>query len=222
MRFLKKKKQKKSTLETEVGVQRVFIAEALEARVLYSAAPAEVPAPVDEVETVQENESTTEGAGLESISSFEDNAPAPVPAIVDDSATALSGQMVHLSSLDNLTVDEIALLNESSGPAAPGSGTGAPAEIEIDTAQIGSLVLPDDFDAEALAAEADALRQAAINLWITQGDITDEQAAALEQVDVHIVDLDPTILGAAQGMNVYLDWNAAGLDWFIDETPLLE
>ncbi len=26
-------------------------------------------------------------------------------------------------------------------------------------------------------------------------------------------------LGAAEGTHIYLDWNAAGSDWFIDETP---
>ncbi|MDF1754451.1 MAG: tandem-95 repeat protein [Verrucomicrobiales bacterium] len=54
--------------------------------------------------------------------------------------------------------------------------------------------------------------------WINSG-LTAEQIDALNEIEYHIVELEGAALGYAEGSNVYIDDDAAGMEWFIDETP---
>ncbi len=88
---------------------------------------------------------------------------------------------------------------------------------------------PADSDAQAVAQHQDgvdlevidSLAKAAIDRWRDAG-ITDEQAAALEQVTYGLTDLDGAHLAYAEGDHIAIDIDAAGADWFIDSTPLTD
>ena len=80
---------------------REFVAEQLEARILYSAAPVDVPveqAPQEAVEEVSDG-------GFEAIEDFGGAAPE-----VSEMTEAPGGEMVTLTSLDNLSAEEIETL----------------------------------------------------------------------------------------------------------------
>ncbi|WP_417387433.1 choice-of-anchor tandem repeat NxxGxxAF-containing protein [Gimesia sp.] len=49
--------------------------------------------------------------------------------------------------------------------------------------------------------------------------LSSEQSELLSGVEVKVVDLEGSTLGRAAGGTIYLDVNAAGYGWFIDETP---
>ncbi|MDF1811863.1 MAG: choice-of-anchor Q domain-containing protein, partial [Verrucomicrobiales bacterium] len=80
--------------------QREYIAEQLESRILYSGAPAPAEVPVQEV--VQD--SSGESPGFEGVESF--TGP-DHPVIADQSASETLNEIVTLTSLDNLSADEI-------------------------------------------------------------------------------------------------------------------
>ncbi|MDF1754557.1 MAG: autotransporter-associated beta strand repeat-containing protein, partial [Verrucomicrobiales bacterium] len=78
-----------------------------------------------------------------------------------------------------------------------------------EVARGGQPVIYSSLDLMAVAAEQH---------WINSG-LTADQVAALESIEYHIVELDGTALGYAEGSNIYIDDDAAGLGWFIDSTP---
>lgn len=161
--FLSDQQEKQSSTDSTVkGTDRQFIAEALEARVLFSGAPVDAVA-VESPDSVK-GDGSVEFQSLDSLGRQDVAIPAAQTEV-------RSQQSVILSSLDNLTSDEIAKL-----------------------------------------ADAAATR------WQDAG-LTAEQEALLEDIEISIVDLESNSIGAADGTTVYLDWNAAGKDWFIDETP---
>ncbi|QDT99961.1 choice-of-anchor Q domain-containing protein [Gimesia aquarii] len=45
------------------------------------------------------------------------------------------------------------------------------------------------------------------------------QNETLEQIDIHVVDLEGNTLGRAASGTIYIDANAAGYGWFVDATP---
>jgi hypothetical protein len=66
-------------------------------------------------------------------------------------------------------------------------------------------------DAESITNEQlDRIRLAALGLW---------QDERLHEVDFEIADLPGDLLGRAQGTTVQIDHNAAGVGWFVDDTP---
>ncbi|MDF1816297.1 MAG: right-handed parallel beta-helix repeat-containing protein, partial [Verrucomicrobiales bacterium] len=146
----------------ESSEKREFVAEQLEARILYSAAPVEVEAPqVDQEVVVDDNSS----ADFESADSF---AEGEIPAV---NSSASSGELVTLTSFDHLSSQEI-----------------------------------------------ESLANAAVERW-KEADLTAEQIEALEAIEISMVDMEGFALGETEGTEIFLDWNAAGRDWFIDETP---
>ena len=62
------------------------------------------------------------------------------------------------------------------------------------------------------------LREAAVSLWAAAG-ISAESASLLSQVEFRIVDLEGDLLGLAYDNVVLLDRDAAGMGWFVDESP---
>jgi hypothetical protein len=62
------------------------------------------------------------------------------------------------------------------------------------------------------------LRDTAISLWAAAGVAT-EFVSALRQVEFRIVDLEGDLLGLAYDDVILLDSDAAGLGWFVDESP---
>ena len=77
-------------------------------------------------------------------------------------------------------------------------------------------------EAEALALDAlQVLAEAAIARWVDAG-IDAAQQALLESVAFGVADLKGSILGLATTGLVLVDTNAAGWDWFVDATPMLD
>lgn len=149
------------------SVERQYVAEALEARILYSGSPADLPQ-ADTSDATSENTTVVrDNHQFDSIDSISSDGVA-VPSGHTD---IWANESVILSSLSNLT------------------------EVELEK-----------------------LADAAVARWAASG-LSDEQLAALEDIEISIVDLEGNYVGAAEGFSIYLDWNAAGQDWFIDETP---
>jgi hypothetical protein len=64
-----------------------------------------------------------------------------------------------------------------------------------------------------------AIMDAAIRRMIEMEDLTEQQVAYLYSLDFQIADLDGDALAMTQGDTITFDINAAGLGYFIDETP---
>lgn len=82
------------------------------------------------------------------------------------------------------------------------------------TIEAGESLDFDEADIERLATEA-------IARWDESG-LTDEQLEALERLNYVVTDLGGRTVGAVEGDTVYLDDNAGGLGWFVDETEALD
>ncbi|MEQ8854591.1 hypothetical protein [Gimesia sp.] len=66
-------------------------------------------------------------------------------------------------------------------------------------------------------SKADVMRESAVEELSPRLSSTEQQK--LEEVQVEVVDLAGTTLGQVVGDTIYLDVNAAGHGWFIDDTP---
>ena len=69
-------------------------------------------------------------------------------------------------------------------------------------------------DVERLAKEA-------IARWEASG-LTEDQIEALESITYAVTDLEGSEIGTTEGNAIYLDYNAAGADWFVDDTEWLD
>ena len=75
---------------------------------------------------------------------------------------------------------------------------------------------------EAISEEdVERLAKEALARWEESG-LTDEQLEALEKINYVVTDLEGVSVGRAEGDTIYLDDDAAGLDWFIDQTESLD
>ena len=154
------------------ATSREYIAEALEARILYSAAPVEMPETVVAEEAPANVEGENQG-GFESIDSFASAAGDQPAAASESTATATApGEGLTLSTLDDLSPEEIEML-----------------------------------------------ATAAIERWKESG-LTEEQLEVLEAIEISVIDIDGLALGYADGTDIFLDEDAAGLGWWVDSTPL--
>lgn len=72
---------------------------------------------------------------------------------------------------------------------------------------------------EATVSALEALRDAAIQLWIDAG-ASDAQIAAMRTVTLSVGDLFGGFLGQTTADGIVIDRDAAGYGWFIDATPL--
>ncbi|MDF1739370.1 MAG: VCBS domain-containing protein, partial [Verrucomicrobiales bacterium] len=71
-----------------------------------------------------------------------------------------------------------------------------------------------ESDLERLAAEA-------IDRWEETG-LSADQLEALAQINYVVTDLEGSALAFAEGDSIYIDYNAAGEDWFVDNTEWLD
>ncbi|MDF1741763.1 MAG: Calx-beta domain-containing protein, partial [Verrucomicrobiales bacterium] len=71
-----------------------------------------------------------------------------------------------------------------------------------------------EADLERLASEA-------ASRWEASG-LTEDQIAALEEINYVVTDLEGSALAYAEGSSIYIDNDAAGYDWFVDETEWLD
>jgi subtilisin-like proprotein convertase family protein len=82
---------------------------------------------------------------------------------------------------------------------------------------------PDHADTSALTDEQlEGVVDAAISRWIASGVLTGDQITALSELQFAIADLSGQLLGLSDGSTIYIDQNAAGYGWFIDETPMVD
>ncbi len=69
--------------------------------------------------------------------------------------------------------------------------------------------------------DIERLAQEAVARWEASG-LTEEQIEALEKVNYEVSDLGGLTIAFAEGDTIYIDDDAAGLDWFIDQTESLD
>ncbi|MEO0444823.1 MAG: autotransporter-associated beta strand repeat-containing protein, partial [Verrucomicrobiota bacterium] len=181
--------------------------EVLEPRILYSAAPVEAApaeeAPVDEAAHVAPVSVSDDGAlDIDSAdallsqaeSSFAPDAPAESGELISGALEAQEGLSLAVGE-----VEAIALVTDIPEPVSA------------------------DDEGEFLLTQADVenLAEEAAKRWAETG-LTEEQLAALGQVTYQIADLGENYLGATEGFVITIDDDAAGRDWFVDETADLD
>ena len=173
---------------------RWLAAEQLEPRILYSAAPVEVPATVEQLAPAQE----------------------AAVAVQDEAnprtaATELMADSEEIPSVATATAVAAPVDGAESGSGEEGVSPEQEVELVDLDAPTASL---NRETVEALAAEA---RQR----WIDSG-ISEEQIAALDSIEYRIADVGGAHLGVANGFSITIDDDAGGTgfgNWFIDATP---
>ena len=178
-----------STADT-CRVRRELSADALEPRILYSAAPVEAPAneaPAQEAPAAPT--APAQAPTPDAISAAETDAGLPA----DGPSEINSNQQVTLVDLDADPVSshEASLNAVIEGAAAEGA--------------------LDEASAQSLWSEG-------IRRWVEAG-IDADQLAALQSASLEIFNLKGSILGAASGNSVVIDDDGAGQGWFVDATP---
>ncbi len=169
--FFTKLFSRKTTPSSTDTVEREYIAEALESRILYSAAPVEA-VPVEEVAPAEVEQ--TVSVNFSGTAEFEAEA---LPVQTDSPNSEAASEMVTLTSLDNLTAGELATLG-----IAPDSGESVD-EIEI----------PQSTHFENLTDQSlIPITEVAVDLWQDSG-LNSDQLAALDTIEFDIVDLDGAI-----------------------------
>jgi len=58
----------------------------------------------------------------------------------------------------------------------------------------------------------------AISRWVNAG-LSEARARKLQEVEFHLTDLDPGVLGMTFQLEVWIDYDAAGQGWFVDVSP---
>lgn len=166
--------------------------EALEPRILFSAAPVEAPAEEGdagpETQTAEESVVVTAGAAQATAADLE---------AVDSNQEGLNADSTGSDQ------SELPVVSEATA---------------IDAAQSLTLV---DFSGESAdlnRAVLEAMADAAAERWRATG-LTAEQDAALDAIDYRIANLSGDTLGMVENSEVTLDFNGAGHGWFIDSTP---
>ncbi|MDF1813032.1 MAG: Ig-like domain-containing protein [Verrucomicrobiales bacterium] len=130
------------------------------------------------------------------------------------------GDDVEFADLSSLFIPEtlvqgldliIGLLEEMNDPI--GLQELAEAQVAKRTTEVAQMPLT--------TSTLDELAEAAEERWIQSG-LTAEQIAALNSIQYRIVDLEGSDLGYAEGTVITIDIDAAGRQWFVDSTPLLD
>lgn len=83
--------------------------------------------------------------------------------------------------------------------------------------QVSSLLDAPSTATELTRDQAQTALQSAVD--DVRPNLTDEGQQKLSQVQVEVVDLSGNTLGRVEGNTIYLDVNAAGYGWFVDQTP---
>ncbi|MDF1739372.1 MAG: autotransporter-associated beta strand repeat-containing protein, partial [Verrucomicrobiales bacterium] len=86
---------------------------------------------------------------------------------------------------------------------------------------MGSITFDEGIEFDYTEEDVERLAQEAISRWEKSG-LTAEQLEALESITYAVTDLEGSVIGAAEGSAIYLDYNAAGADWFVDDTEWLD
>jgi len=74
----------------------------------------------------------------------------------------------------------------------------------------------------ATADDIGRLADAAVARWFDDAGVDADRLARLQEVSFELIDLPGNLLGFATWDVIYIDTNAAGHGWFIDETPLAD
>ena len=112
---------------------------------------------------------------------------------------------------------------------APGQEDQAGQDITAQTSEaldegidaISRISFDEGADTDFSEADLERLANEAVSRWEKSG-LTAEQIEALESITYVVSDLEGSEIGAAEGNTIYLDYDAAGADWFIDDTEWLD
>ena len=170
-------------------------AEALEPRILYSAAPVEASTP--EVEEVQAEQPAAE------------EAPVAEPSEAELAAAQASAQQATESA-------EAIAAEAANEDVVVGDGEGSPISDGVNV----TLVDLDTTDAGLTNETLHQVADAAAERWRASG-LSDAQIAALDNVTYQIGHLPGFIMATYDGASntITVDGNASGVGWFIDDTP---
>ncbi|MAS94337.1 MAG: hypothetical protein CMO55_14155 [Verrucomicrobiales bacterium] len=82
---------------------------------------------------------------------------------------------------------------------------------------IGNVLITEEADADFTEEDVERLAQEALSRWEETG-LTEEQINALESINYVVTDLGGSSVAAVEGDTIFIDDDAAGFDWFIDDT----
>ncbi len=86
---------------------------------------------------------------------------------------------------------------------------------------ISEFSFDENIDADFTEEDLERLAAEAVARWEESG-LTEEQVAALEEISYVVTDLEGSALAYAEGNSIYIDSDAAGYDWFVDDTEWLD
>lgn len=164
--------------------------------------------------TINVNGATTAAAAI----AFDDAANASqfyLPGFVGTPTDANVLNFLTATRGNTLTVTSPAVQFSSLATGTYLTGTnfslGVPLMIEPGTTGTGNGV-------QATLSALEALREAAVQLWIDAG-ASDAQIAAMRAVELNVADLYGGFIGQTTADGITIDIDAAGIGWFIDATP---
>ncbi|MEM9017630.1 MAG: LEPR-XLL domain-containing protein, partial [Verrucomicrobiota bacterium] len=99
--------------------------------------------------------------------------------------------------------------------------TAADEQIETGVGGVQSIIIESEEELEFDEKDIERLAQEAIARWEEAG-LTDEQLEALENLSYTVTDLEGLVIGAAEGDGIFIDVDAAGAEWFVDDTEWLD
>lgn len=111
-----------------------------------------------------------------------------------------------------------AVEEEAMAPDPVAQSAGALVE---DLGSLDGIEFEEDIDADFSEDDLERLAAEAVNRWEASG-LTEDQIEALERINYVVSDLEGEVIGSAEGDTVSIDFDAAGRDWFIDDTEWLD
>lgn len=149
------------------------------------------------------------GAAHSSYSLTIDDLASPLNA--SDSTPSLGGDEPQLEGEEPEIADDSGLVEPSAEAPTDGGDDSTP------SGQTGSGRSTGEYSELTDAALAEMV-EVARTYWVVSG-LSDAQQAALEAVDVWLVDLPGTKLGSFSGTTLIIDRDAAGHGWYVDPEP---
>ncbi|MEC5129680.1 autotransporter-associated beta strand repeat-containing protein [Verrucomicrobiales bacterium BCK34] len=87
--------------------------------------------------------------------------------------------------------------------------------------RLGEFGFDEGIDADFSEEDLERLAAEAVSRWEKSG-LTEVQIAALEEINYVVTDLEGSALAYAEGNSIFIDRDAAGFDWFVDDTGWLD
>ncbi|MDF2377692.1 MAG: Ig-like domain-containing protein, partial [Verrucomicrobiales bacterium] len=93
--------------------------------------------------------------------------------------------------------------------------------LDTGVAEVGKFSFDGEVSPDFTEEDLERLASEAVARWEATG-LTQEQMEALERIRYSVTDLEGSVIGATEDDLIVLDIDAAGFDWFVDDTEWLD